>query len=164
MDKLNEVVLTDQQPELLQKLSQGKPTLRIMYELFQCILKMGPIGQGLSMLFGADFLPKGNEKEIRAKFNGYLTLMDSMTNEELDSSNPKLMNQSRIMRIARGAGRRVHEVIELLEAYKRLANTSKNKSLMKGLNQMGGAGGLQNIIKHMSSSKDMMGIFGGGRK
>ncbi|OIT40382.1 signal recognition particle 54 kda protein 2 [Nicotiana attenuata] len=149
MDKLNEVVLTDQQPELLQKLSQGKPTLRIMYELFQCILKMGPIGQGLSMLFGADFLPKGNEKEIRAKFNGYLTLMDSMTNE--GNSNPKLMNQSRIMRIARGAGRRVHEVIELLEGYKRLANTSKNKSLMKGLNQMGGAGGLQNIIKHMSS-------------
>lgn len=74
------------------------------------------------------------------------------------------MNQSRIMRIARGAGRRVHEVMELLEGYKRLANTCKNKSLMKGLNKIGGTGGLQNFIKHMSSSKDMMGIFGGGRK
>lgn len=45
MDKIHEVVPKDQQPELLQKLSEGNFTLRIMYEQFQNILKMGPIGQ-----------------------------------------------------------------------------------------------------------------------
>jgi signal recognition particle GTPase len=45
MDKIHEVVPTDQQPELLQKLSEGSFTLRLMYEQFQNILKMGPIGQ-----------------------------------------------------------------------------------------------------------------------
>ncbi|KAF5466780.1 hypothetical protein F2P56_016677 [Juglans regia] len=45
MDKIHEVVPMDQQPELLQKLSEGNFTLRIMYEQFQNILKMGPISQ-----------------------------------------------------------------------------------------------------------------------
>jgi signal recognition particle subunit SRP54 len=45
MDKIHEVVPMDQQPELLQKLSEGNFTLRIMYEQSQNILKMGPISQ-----------------------------------------------------------------------------------------------------------------------
>lgn len=45
MDKIHEVVPMDQQPELLQKLSEGNFTLRIMYEQFQNLLKMGPISQ-----------------------------------------------------------------------------------------------------------------------
>ena len=51
MDKIQEVVPMDQQPELLQKLSEGNFTLRIMYEQFQNLLKMGPIGQVLYSLF-----------------------------------------------------------------------------------------------------------------
>lgn len=50
MDKIHEVVPMDQQPELLQKLSEGNFTLRIMYEQFQNILKMGPIGQVIILL------------------------------------------------------------------------------------------------------------------
>jgi signal recognition particle GTPase len=45
MDKIHEVVPTDQQPELLQKLSEGTFSLGLMYEQFQNIMKMGPIGQ-----------------------------------------------------------------------------------------------------------------------
>ncbi|XP_048129700.1 signal recognition particle 54 kDa protein 2 isoform X2 [Rhodamnia argentea] len=175
MDKIHEVVPKDQQPELLQKLSEGNFTLRIMYEQFQNILKMGPIGQG-------------QEKESQAKIKRYMTMMDSMTNEELDSSNPKIMNDSRIMRIARGSGRQVREVMEMLEEYKRLAKIwSKMKGLKiptrgdmnmrsrnmnaqhmsrvlppQMLKQIGGMGGLQNLMKQMGSGKDMMGMFGGG--
>lgn len=109
---------------------------------------------------------------------------------ELDSTNPKLMNESRIMRIARGAGRQVIEVMEMLEEYKRLAKIwSKMKGLKipkKGgmsalsqnmnaqhmskilppqmLKQIGGMGGLQSLMKQMGSNKDMMGMFGGGDK
>ncbi|KAJ1429142.1 SRP/SRP receptor, N-terminal [Sesbania bispinosa] len=177
MDKIHEVVPMDQQPELLQKLSEGNFTLRIMYEQFQNILKMGPISQVFSMLpgFSAELMPKGREKESQAK---------------IKRSNPKLMNESRMMRIARGSGRQIREVMEMLEEYKRLAKIwSKMKGLKipkKGdmsalsrnmnaqhmskvlppqmLKQIGGMGGLQSLMKQMGSTKDMMGMFGGGDK
>ncbi|GMN49986.1 hypothetical protein TIFTF001_019151 [Ficus carica] len=191
MDKIHEVVPMDQQPELLQKLSEGNFTLRIMYEQFQNILKMGPISQVFSMLpgFSAELMPKGREKESQAKIKRYMTMMDSMTNE--GNSNPKLMNESRMMRIAIGSGRHIREVMEMLEEYKRLAKIwSKMKGLKipkKGemsalsrnmnaqhmskvlppqmLKQIGGMGGLQSLMKQMGSmgsAKDMMGMFGGG--
>lgn len=100
------------------------------------------------------------------------------------------MNESRIMRIARGCGRPLRDVMEMLEEYKRLAKIwSKMKGLKipkKGqmsalsqnmnaqhmskvlppqmLKQIGGMGGLQNLMKQMGSAKDMMGMFGGGEK
>ena len=43
VDKLQDVVPKNQQPELLEKLSQGTFTLRIMYDQFQNILNMGPL-------------------------------------------------------------------------------------------------------------------------
>ncbi|AEE32364.1 Signal recognition particle, SRP54 subunit protein [Arabidopsis thaliana] len=115
VDKLQEVVPKDQQPELLEKLSQGNFTLRIMYDQFQNILNMGPLKEVFSMLPGisAEMMPKGHEKESQAKIKRYMTMMDSMTNDELDSSNPKVFNESRMMRIARGSGRQVREVMEI---------------------------------------------------
>ncbi|TVU37570.1 hypothetical protein EJB05_10892 [Eragrostis curvula] len=188
MDKIHEVVPTDQQPELLQKLSEGSFTLRLMYEQFQNILKMGPIGQVFSMLpgFSSELMPKGHEKESQAKIKRYMTMMDSMTDAELDSTNPKLMTESRIIRIARGSGRPVRDVMDMLEEYKRLAKIwSKMKGLKipkKGemsalsrnmnvqhmskvlppqmLKQIGGMGGLQSLMKQMGS-KEMGGMFGG---
>ncbi|KAF8025378.1 hypothetical protein BT93_F2272 [Corymbia citriodora subsp. variegata] len=109
MDKFHRMVPKDQQPELLQKLSEGKSTLRFLNAMFQNILKMGLMGQVFSMLLG---------------FNSELML------KELESSNPKIMNESRIMRIARGSGRLDGEVMEMLEEYKQLA---KSLSKMKGL-------------------------------
>ncbi|XP_056162168.1 signal recognition particle subunit SRP54 2-like [Syzygium oleosum] len=177
MDKIREVVPEDQQPELLQKLSEGYFTLRIMYEHVQNILKLGPIGQVCSMLpgFSSEMMPQGREKESQAKIKRYMTMMDSMTNEELDSSNPKIVNESRSTRIARGSGCDVGEVTEMLEEYKRLGKIWHN---MKGLKiptrgamnarsrnmyarhmsralppqmlqQMGGMGGLQKLMKQM---------------
>lgn len=91
------------------------------------------------------------------------------------------MNDSRIMRIARGSGRHVREVMDMLEEYKRLAKIwSKMKGLKipkKGdmsalsrnintqqmskvlppqmLKQMGGMGGLQNLMKQMGNMGNM---------
>lgn len=124
------------------------------------------------------------------KFFILLLIVNWLCGTELDSSNPKLMNDSRIMRIARGSGRQVREVMEMLEEYKRLAKIwSKMKGLKipkKGemsalsrnmnaqhmskvlpqqmLKQIGGVGGLQSLMKQMGSTKDMMGMFGGGDK
>ena len=107
--------------------------------------------QVVSMIpgFSAQFIEKGKEKEGQAKIKRYMTMMDSMTDAgelvqhfllgnhsldrhcethlsltvylELDGTNPKLMNQSRINRVARGSGRPVSQVVELLEEHKRMA-------------------------------------------
>lgn len=96
------------------------------------------------------------------------------------------MTESRIIRIARGSGRPVRDVIDMLEEYKRLAKIwGKMKGLKlqkKGdmsaltrnmnvqqmskalppqmLKQIGGMGGLQSLMKQMGS-KEMSGMFGG---
>ncbi|EPS68116.1 hypothetical protein M569_06658, partial [Genlisea aurea] len=188
MEKIHEVVPMDKQPELLQKLSEGNFTLRTMFEQFKYMLELGPIGQVLSKFPGyvPELMPKGHEEETQAKVKRYMTMSDSMTNE--GNTNPKLMNESRVLRIARGSGRSVRDVVEMLEEHRRMGKMwSKMKGLKipkKGemsalsrnmnaqhmskvippqmLKQIGGMGGLQNLMKHLGSNKDMMNMFGGG--
>lgn len=45
IDKIHDIVPANQEADLLQKLSEGTFTLRIMYEQFQNLIQMGPIGQ-----------------------------------------------------------------------------------------------------------------------
>ncbi|KAL1203555.1 Signal recognition particle subunit SRP54 3 [Cardamine amara subsp. amara] len=176
VDKLQEIVPKDLQSEHLEKLSQGNFTLRAMYDQFQYLLKI-PLKELYSILPGtsAEVMPKGHEAESRAKLKRYMTMMDSMTNEELDSSNPKVFSESRMMRIASGSGRIVREVKEMLEEYTRLAKRMKGmKNLSRNMNaqqmskvlqsQIGGMAGLQSLMKQMGSAKDMMGMFSGRDK
>ncbi|GAB2222364.1 hypothetical protein Drorol1_Dr00013580 [Drosera rotundifolia] len=134
--------------------------------------------------FSVASIPEGQEKEAQAKRKCFLTIMDSMTNEELDSTNLKHMNESWIMRIARGSGRLVGEVMQLLDEYKlmakRLSMMTKGLKIPKNgdmsamsrnmnaqqisnvippdmLRQFGGTGGLQMLLKQMGS-------FNGGGK
>ncbi|KAJ0986785.1 hypothetical protein J5N97_005141 [Dioscorea zingiberensis] len=168
MDKIHEDVPTDQQPELLQKPSEDTFTPRLMYEQFQNILKMSPLDQVLSTLpgFSAELMPKGHEKksqakikhekESQAKIKRYLTIMDSMTNAELDRTNPKLMNEARIRQIARDSGQHVRDVMDMFEDYNRLAKIWSTMKRLKinaqqlskfhpehMVRQIGGDGGLQ---------------------
>uniref|UniRef100_A0A0E0DTQ2 Signal recognition particle 54 kDa protein n=1 Tax=Oryza meridionalis TaxID=40149 RepID=A0A0E0DTQ2_9ORYZ len=175
VNKIKDAMPTDQQPEFMQRLIEGTFTLRVFYELFQNLLNMGPIGQVLSMIpgFRSELMPKGHDKESQAKIKRYMTIMDSMTNAELDSTNPKLMSESRIKRVARGSGRTMKDVTDMLEEYKRIAKVcSKLKKLPKNmdrnvmnnkdtlntinnlipkqlLNQIGGVNPLQSIMKQM---------------
>jgi len=172
MDKIQNVMPDD---ELVPNLT-GAFTLRLLYQMFQNFQNMGPLGQLFSMIPGlsAQFIEKGKEKEGQAKIKRYMTIMDSMTEKELDNTNPKLMNESRINRIARGSGRLVKEVVDMLEEHKRIAkmwsklpihNLIRNKRdslkpLVNALppnmlNQLGGLNGLQNMMKQMGSQKKM---------
>ncbi|XBI19518.1 hypothetical protein VPH35_061025 [Triticum aestivum] len=121
-------------------------------------------------------MPQGHEKQGEAKIKRYMTMMDSMTDAELDSADPKLMKESRIVRIARGSGRPVKDVLDMLEEYKRLAKMWSNviKRLRKSnkgntnaqqiskslppelLTQIGGIGGLRSLL-NQTVSKEMGG-------
>jgi len=103
--------------------------------------------------------------------------MDSMTDQELDF--PKVLNNSRILRVARGSGRSVRDVTELLAQYKQFEKVvGKMKGMRPGrqgvaqmqkmvpphlLKQMGGAGNLNQLMRQMGNM-DMMGMGGGGKR
>ena len=50
VEKITEVLPDDKQPELLENIAKGQFTMRILYEQFQNILKMGPMSQVLPSL------------------------------------------------------------------------------------------------------------------
>ncbi|CAK9876426.1 unnamed protein product [Sphagnum jensenii] len=91
IQQIDEVVPMDQQSELMQKLTKGNFTLRIMYEQFQNIQNMGPLSQVMSMVpgFSQELMPKGCENKSHTKVKKFITMMDSMTNEVVATSSNK---------------------------------------------------------------------------
>lgn len=82
--------------------------------------------------FSADLFPQGSDKAGQLKIKRYMTIMDSMTDKELDSSNLKeLEKASRMARLARGSGRPLVEVQMLFEEFKRLGKIFN--TALKGL-------------------------------
>jgi len=166
MKAFQEVLPMDKAPELAQRLSEGKFTLRDMYEQLQNIMKMGPIGKVMEMMPGMNnLLPHLKGDEGNAKIKIMINILDSMTDEELDSNKP-MKELSRIHRIARGSGRSAKEVHDLLEQHKqfaRMVDKMKNLGKARGNNlskmanvvpphimkQMGGMGGLNNLMKQI---------------
>lgn len=169
MKAFQEVLPMDKAPELAQRLSEGKFSLRDMYEQLQNIMKMGPIGKVMEMMPGmSHIMPQLKGDEGNAKIKIMINILDSMTDDELDSIKP-IKEPSRVVRIARGSGRSIREVSELLEQHKQFA---KMVDKMKGLGkirgnmnanlqkmasvvpphivkQMGGVGGLSNLMKQI---------------
>ena len=64
--------------DMLNKFKHGKFTLRDMYEQYQNVMKMGPIGQVMGMIPGLsqDFLSKGSEQESMGRLKKLMTIMD----------------------------------------------------------------------------------------
>ena len=174
------------QPELLKKLTEGTGdfTFRDMYEQFANILKLGPLGKVMSMIPGfANMMGPGKEKDAVERIRRFMSVMDSMTAEELDSTDKIFNTQpNRCVRIARGAGlplRAVYEVIHTYKPFKGIAGKMKgltgmmdpkkmnNPRAMQGmmqqmfnpqmLQQMGGAGAIQKAMQQMAG-----GMGGGG--
>jgi len=108
-----------------EKFLKGEFTLKDVYKQIEAMGKMGPIRKifemlplGMSMKVDDEAMDMTQEKMRR-----FLVIMDSMTEEEM--MNPKIIDGSRIRRIAIGSGTSPQEVKELLKYY----NTMK--SLMK---------------------------------
>jgi signal recognition particle subunit SRP54 len=92
-----------------------------MREQFNSVLNMGPLNQVVGMIpgFNANMIPKGQEKESTDRIKKFVFMMDSMTKEELDCIKP--ITESRVLRIARGAGTAPQELLVLLSEHKRFS-------------------------------------------
>ncbi|CAF3841771.1 unnamed protein product [Rotaria sp. Silwood1] len=129
----------------------GQFTLRNMYEQFQNIVKMGPLGQVMSMIpgFGTEFMSKSDERESQARLKKFMCIMDSMNENELDHfDGAKLFKSqsSRYTRVARGAGVSVRDVEDLIAQYSKFSKAMIQMQSMKGLSEFG------NMKKNINST------------
>jgi len=119
-------VLKGEHKNLFDNISKGKFSLRNLYEMFNSI---GPMGNMMNMIpgFGGGGMPAMPgmppiDKEASTKrMQKCITIMNSMTNIELDGVHPKTgqvidvtKDESRIRRIARGSGCKSEADVKLL--------------------------------------------------
>jgi len=94
----------------------GKFTLTDMYEQFSGMRSLGPFQKILKMLPGMSYnVPDEMLEVAENKLEKWRVIIQSMTPEERE--NPKIINSSRIRRIARGSGTSEKDVKELLKQY-----------------------------------------------
>ncbi|MDD1769487.1 MAG: signal recognition particle protein Srp54, partial [Methanomassiliicoccales archaeon] len=147
LEKAKETMTEEQALETTKKIMSGRFTLKEMYEQMEMLTNMGPLKKILSMLPGMPGMSdKINVEESQKRLATFRTVMDSMTDEEMED--PKLIKSSRVMRIARGAGVDPKEVRGLLHQYNQskkavkgfMGNRKLRKQLMKQLEsgEMGG--------------------------
>lgn len=113
--------------KMARKMLGGKFTLNDMQGQLDMMGKMGPLNKVAGMLpgqMGQAFSGK-DLSGTQDKLGHFRVIMSSMTDEERE--NPNLLKSSRLHRIARGSGRTVEEVRELLKYY------GATKNMMKGL-------------------------------
>ena len=104
---------------------KGEFTLSDLREQMDAITKMGPISSVMKMIpgFGAMNLQKGETEVTEKKMKKFKIIMDSMTKEEM--TDPKIINSSRVKRIARGSGTMPEEVKELIKYYNMMKKALK---------------------------------------
>ncbi|MEM4472295.1 MAG: signal recognition particle protein Srp54 [Archaeoglobaceae archaeon] len=103
---------------------KGTFTLKDIYKQIEAMNKLGPIRKILDMIPMLG-LKVGDEvvEMTEEKMKKFKVIMDSMTEEEM--LNPKIIDSSRIRRIAIGSGTSQQEVRELLKYYETVKNVMK---------------------------------------
>ncbi|MGQ9543765.1 MAG: signal recognition particle protein Srp54 [Candidatus Bathyarchaeia archaeon] len=101
----------------------GKFTLKDMYEQMEAVRKMGPLRKVWSMIPGGYNIPEEMADITEKRFDSWRVIIQSMNREEIE--NPKIIDSSRIRRIARGSGRSERDVKELLDQYRAMRRMLK---------------------------------------
>ena len=149
-----------QAADMASKLAQGEGfTLEDFVEQLAMVRKMGPISNLLGMLPGAaqnrELLSQIDDKDL----DRAAAIVNSMTREE--RRNPKVLNGSRRLRIANGAGVTVGEVNSLVVRF--LEGQKMMKQMMGGIPGMPGMAGGRRAQRAKGKKKGKGGGRPGGR-
>jgi signal recognition particle subunit SRP54 len=110
----------------------GKFSLQDMYNQFEAMQNMGPLQKVLGMIPGFSYqLPTDEVENAEERLENWKVIIQSMTQDE--KKDPKVLNRSRIQRVARGSGRDEREVRELIKQYNTMRKMLKQ---MKGSRRM----------------------------
>ena len=118
--------------EALVAIARGRFTLYELREVLKGMSRRGRLSKLLGLLPGLPYeVPKEAFDEMEVKMKRWLAIMDSMTSEEM--ANPRILNASRIRRIARGSGTTERDVRELIKYYNMMKKMGKQlKKLRRG--------------------------------
>lgn len=124
------------QKDMQGKFLSGKFTLKDMYEQLKSISKTS-ITQKILDVFGmGPQIPEEMKDMAMKNMDVWKYVLDSMTDYELE--NPKKINRSRLMRIARGSGRQDSEVKELLGQFDMMKRMFKQFGKQRRFRKGGG--------------------------
>lgn len=129
----------------------GKFTLEDLYKQMESLRRMGPLRSIISHLPGFSYtLSDESLEEVEGKMGKWKAIIESMTKEERE--NPKILNSSRIRRIARGAGVTERDVKDLIKYYEQTVKLLKAMRSRRGLLRMEKLLGSNSIRHHISSN------------
>lgn len=134
IDKAQAAFDEKQAAELEKKLSKEGMDLEDFLEQLQQIKKMGPLDQILSMLPGVGGKLPANVTVDEKQLAKPEAIIRSMTPKE--RKNPSILNASRKIRIANGAGVRVQDVNALLKQFTQMQQMMKQFSSPKMMKKM----------------------------
>jgi len=124
----------------------GRFTMRDMYTQMEAVTKMGPLQKVMGLIPGFSKMEdKIDYEESQKRLKRYRTIMDSMTDEEMED--PHIIKSSRVQRIAKGAGVNSHDVRELIKQY------NQSKKTLKGV--MGNRKMRKQMMKQMGGGMDL---------
>jgi signal recognition particle subunit SRP54 len=114
----------------------GKFTLTDMYEQFEAVKGMGPFRKIFRMLPGMSYdVPEDMLNMAEDRLEKWRVIIQSMRPEEKD--NPKILNSSRVRRVARGSGTSERDVKDLVKQYAMMRKMLKMFKRKKKLPFMG---------------------------
>ncbi len=130
IEKAQQVIPEDEAQVLATRIMMGEFDLEDMLKQIRFIKQMGPLEKLLGMIPGIGAQLK-NVKIDERKFKKTEAIILSMTKEE--RKNPRIINMSRKVRIAKGSGTSVGDVNKVLKEYEEMRKIIKSMKGMKGL-------------------------------
>ena len=128
IERAEEAVDVAQAKDLEKKLRKNQLTLQDFRDQLRTLQKMGPLSGILGMLPGMGAL-KGVDLDDGA-LKRVMALIDSMTPAERER--PEILNGSRKKRVARGSGRSVQELNQLLKQFAQMKKMMKQVQAARG--------------------------------
>jgi signal recognition particle subunit SRP54 len=152
LEKAREAEIEQMSPE---QILSGNFNFRIFYEQLKAAKKIGPLNKIAEMLGLSVKMPKEMLEMGEEKLEGFKVIIDSMTEKErLD---PELLSRTRVERIAKGSGKKIEEVRELIKQFKTMKKMFKkfkgfaNERTMKKM----GERDLAKMMQQMQGKKAM---------
>ncbi|ADO44628.1 signal recognition particle protein [Hydrogenobacter thermophilus TK-6] len=130
IEKAQQIIPEDEAQVLATRIMMGEFDLEDMLKQIRFIKSMGPLEKILGMIPGVSAELK-NLKIDEKKFKKTEAIILSMTKEE--RRNPKIINMSRKVRIAKGSGTSVGDVNKVLKEYEEMKKMIKRLKGMQGI-------------------------------
>ncbi|RLV91660.1 Signal recognition particle 54 kDa protein [Spathaspora sp. JA1] len=129
--------------QTIENIKEGKFTLKDFQNQMNNFLKMGPLTNIASMIPGlGNIMSQVGEEETSKKIKNMIYIMDSMTQQELESDGRIFIKEpSRIIRLAKGSGCSAVEVEMILQQHRMMSTMAKSAM---GPGAAGGAPGAVN--------------------